>query len=164
MSVWVPIKTEIHICVCACDLNVGCIAVSGPLQGCASLDTTSTQAAPQPREKEAGGRGWSPKGTKLFRESLCRQRKESRRYVGETTFFLFSQKTKVKDDVEKKKQKTNMRGKEEEEVTGEKSQKTKVKKIRQREEQIKNVVFNFILSAELLVFSSFQSALMFSLV
>lgn len=69
-----------------------------------------------------------------------------------------------------KKQKTNMRGKEEEEVTGEKSQKTKVKKIRLREEQIKNTtesqrdVFNFILSAELLVFSSFQSALMFSLV
>lgn len=36
-----------------------------------------------------------------FSESLCVDRENSRRYVGETFSFLFSQKTKVKDDVEK---------------------------------------------------------------
>lgn len=74
--------------------------VSGPLQGCASLDTTSTQAAPQPREREAGRERMVAKRNEAF-QSLCVDRENSRRYVGETFSFLFSQKTKVKDDVEK---------------------------------------------------------------
>lgn len=43
-----------------------------------------------------------------FSESLCVDRENSRRYVGETFSFLFSQKTKVKDDVEKMEKTKNL--------------------------------------------------------
>lgn len=82
-----------HMCVRACDLNVGCVAVSGPLQGCASLDTTSTQAAPRPRERGAGREGWSPKGKKLFRVFVSTE-KRKQKIRGDNLLLSFLSKDK----------------------------------------------------------------------
>lgn len=114
MSVWVLTKTEIqtYMCVCACDLNVGCVAVSGPLQGCASLDTTSTQAAPQPREREAGRERMVAKKNEAFQRVFVSTEKTAEDTWGKPSPFFSLKRQKLKTMWRRwKKQKINMRGK-----------------------------------------------------
>lgn len=120
-----------HICVCACDLNVGCVAVSGPLQGCASLDTTSTQAAPRPREREAGRERMVAKRKEAFQRVFVSTEKRKQKIRGGNLLLSFLSKDKSyrRCGEDGKKERTNMRGKEEDgKMKKEKLQERKARK------------------------------------